>query len=279
MAVTGGAAGAWRGWLVNGALALVALAVLAPLAWMVSVSLMAQGEAMQAPAPLLPAHPTLARYAKLYNDYHITRPMLNSLVFASLCTAASLAVAVPAGYAFAKLRFAGREALLRALVALLVVPGQVAMLPLFLLLKEMRLVNSYAGALAPWLASIFGVLFVRQAALSIPDEMLDAARIDGASERQILWLVVAPLLRPVTVTLALFTFLGSWNDFLWPLIVLSDQDLYTLPVALAALSREHVQDAELMMAGAVVTTAPVLLVFLPLQRFYIGGLLGGSVKG
>ena len=279
MAVGGNRSGAWRGWLVNGVLALVVLVVLAPLAWMVSVSLMAPGEAMRAPAPLLPGRPTLVEYAKLYTDYHVARPMLNSLVFASLCTAASLLVAVPAGYAFAKLRFAGREALLRTLVALLVVPGQLAMLPLFLLLKQAGLVNSYAGALAPWLASIFGVLFVRQAALSIPDEMLDAARIDGASERQILWLVVEPLLRPVTVTLALFTFLGSWNDFLWPLIVLSDQDLYTLPVALAALSREHVQDAELMMAGAVVTTLPVLLVFLPLQRFYLGGLLGGSVKG
>ena len=279
MAVAGASNGAWRGWLVNGALALVTLGVLAPLAWMVSVSLMVPGEASQAPAPLVPAHATLARYAKLLRDYHLARPMLNSFLFAGLCTVGSLAVALPAGYAFAKLRFAGREALLRALVALLVVPAQLAMLPLFLLLKQAGLVNSYAGALTPWLASIFGVLFVRQAALSIPDEMLDAARLDGAGEGQILRLLVEPLLRPVTVTLALFTFLGSWNDFLWPLIVLSDQDLYTLPVALAALSREHIQEAELMMAGSVVTTVPVLLVFLSLQRFYIGGLLGGAVKG
>ena len=279
MVVSGLTGTGWRGWLVNGALALLALGVLAPLAWMVSVSLMMPGETAQAPVPILPRHPSLVEYAKLYKDYRIGRPMLNSLVFASLCTAASLLVAVPAGYAFAKLRFAGREAMLQALVALLVVPGQLAMLPLFLLLKQVHLVNSYAGALAPWLSSIFGVLFVRQAALSIPDEMLDAARLDGASERQILWRVVVPLLRPVVVTLALFTFLGSWNDFLWPLIVLSDEHLYTLPVALAALSREHVQEAELMMAGAVVTTLPVLLVFLPLQRFYIGGLTGGAVKG
>lgn len=268
-----------RGLLVNGALALLAVLVLLPLGWMLSVSLMSDGESARAPAPLLPAVPTLEHYRLLFSDYGIGRPMLNSLLVALLATGSSLLLMVPAGYAFAKLRFRGREALLRSLLALLVVPGQVAMLPLFLLLKQVGLVNSYAGAVTPWLAGIFGVLFVRQAALSIPDEMLNAARIDGAGEWQIFRFIVEPLLRPVTVTLALFTFLGSWNDFLWPLIVLSDQQLYTLPVALAALSREHVQDAELMMAGAVVTTLPVLLVFLPLQRFYIGGVLGGAIKG
>lgn len=268
-----------RTWLVNGALLLLAVIVLLPLTWMVSVSLMTKGEAMQAPAPLIPAAATLAQYRSLFDDYAIGRPMLNSVGVALLATAASLVFTVPAGYAFAKLRFRGREALLRTLLMLLVVPGQVAMLPLFLMLKEVGLVNSYAGVIAPWLAGIFGTLFVRQAALSLPDEMLDAARIDGAGEAQIFRFIVEPLLRPVTVTLALFTFLGSWNDFLWPLIVLADEHLYTLPVALATLSREHTQDAELMMAGAVVTTVPVLLVFLPLQRFYIGGLLGGAIKG
>ena len=265
--------------LANGALALVTLAALAPIGWMIAVSLMWPGEATRTPAPILPGAPTLIEYRKLFRDYTIGRPMLNSAAVALVATAANLALTVPAGYAFAKLRFRGRDALLRTLVALLVVPAQVALLPLFLLMKQVGLVNSYAGVVAPWLAGIFGVLFVRQAALSIPDEMLDAARVDGASEAQIFRVVVEPLLRPVTVTLALFTFLGSWNDFVWPLIVLSDQHLYTLPVALAALSREHIQDAELMMAGAVVTTIPVLLVFLPLQRFYIGGLLGGSIKG
>jgi len=119
---------------------------------------------------------------------------------------------------------------------------------------------------------------VRQYALSIPDELLEAARIDGANEFRIFRSVIVPLLRPIVVTLAVFTSLGAWNDFMWPLIVLSDMDLYTLPVALASLSREHVQDNELMMAGAVLTTLPVLLVFLALQRYYIQGLTLGSVK-
>jgi len=161
----------------------------------------------------------------------------------------------------------------------LVVPAQVTMMPLFLMLKHMGLVNTYAGALVPWLASVFGIYLVRQYALTIPDEMLEAARIDGAGELRIFTEVVLPLLKPVVVTLAVLTFMGAWNDFMWPLIVLTEQRVQTLPVALAALSREHVQDAELMMAGAVVTVLPVLLLFLGLQRYYMQGLLVGSVKG
>jgi multiple sugar transport system permease protein len=129
------------------------------------------------------------------------------------------------------------------------------------------------------MASVFGIFLVRQYTRGIPDELLEAARIDGAGEFRIFWQIVLPLLKPVLVTLATFTFLGSWNDFMWPLIVLSDSGLHTLPVALSNLAREHVQDSELMMAGAVLTVLPVLLLFLALQRYYLQGLLLGSVKG
>lgn len=271
-----------RGWRVpalNAAVAALALAVLAPIVWMVSVSLMADGEASRVPAPLLPMHPALTQYRKLFLDYDVGRPLLNSVAVSALGTALGLALTVPAGYAFARLRFRGRVAGARLLIALLVVPVQVTFLPLFLLLKQVGLVNSYAGAIAPWLAGIFGVLYIRQAALAIPQDMLDAARVDGASEWQIFVRVVAPVMRPAIATLVLSFFLGVWNDFLWPLIVLSDARLATLQVALAALSLEHAQDAELMMAGSVVTTLPVLVVFLAVQRHYIQGVLGGSVKG
>lgn len=153
------------------------------------------------------------------------------------------------------------------------------MLPLFLILRELGLVNTYAGVILPSLAGVFAVLFVRQATLAIPDELLDAARLDGASEARVFVSIVLPLIAPVTVRLALFMFLGSWNDFLWPLIVLADQDRYTLPVAVAAIAREHAADGELMMAASVVTTLPVLAVFVVLQRYYMTGLLGGSIKG
>ncbi|WP_033073904.1 carbohydrate ABC transporter permease [Sphingopyxis sp. MWB1] len=265
--------------LVTALAALVALITVAPLLWMVSVSFMAPGEAAQFPPPLLPQSPSLENYRQLFETYGVGRFLANSLLVSTLATLLALLFTIPAGYAFAKLRFHGRDATFRLLVAALVVPGQIGMLPLFLELKAMGLVNSYAGALIPWLAGIFGIFLVRQYCLAIPDEMLEAARIDGASEAQILRHIVLPILTPIIVTLALFVFLGSWNDFMWPLIILADQELYTLPVALAALSREHVQDNELMMAGAVVTTLPVLILFLALQRFYLDGLLTGSVKG
>lgn len=264
---------------VDAATAALALLTLAPLAWMVSVSFMAPGEALAAPPRLWPRHVTLANYRKLFADYHLVRPFLNSLLVASLATGLSLLLTAPAGYAFAKLRFTGRARLLQLLLAALVTPGQVGMLPLFLMMKQVGLVDSYAGAIAPALGSVFAVLFIRQAALSVPDEMIEAARMDGADEITILRTVVMPLLRPALVTLGLFVFLSSWNDFMWPLIVLADQRLYTLPVALAALSREHVQDVEIMMAGSVLTTAPVLLIFLALQRHYVRGVLSGGIKG
>ena len=259
--------------------AIVAIITVAPLLWMVSVSFMAPGEAAQFPPPLLPENPSLQNYRQLFESYGIGQYLANSLLVSTLATGLALIFTIPAGYAFAKMRFHGRDATFKLLIAALVVPGQIGMLPLFLELKAMGLVNSYAGALVPWLAGIFGIFLVRKYCLSIPDEMLEAARIDGAGEWQILRRIILPLLTPVVVTLALFVFLGSWNDFMWPLIILADQDLYTLPVALAAMSREHVQDNELMMAGAVVTTLPVLILFVALQCFYLSGLLAGSVKG
>jgi multiple sugar transport system permease protein len=142
----------------------------------------------------------------------------------------------------------------------------------------MGLVNTMAGVVAPAAASLFGIFLMRQYALSIPDELLDAARVDGAGELRIWWTIGLPLCRPALVTLALFTFVGTWSDFMWPLVVLTDETKYTLPVALAGLVGEHALDVELMMAGSVITVVPVLLLFLSLQRYYLAGITMGSVK-
>lgn len=263
---------------VNGLLLVAAAFALGPLLWMLSVSLMATGEASSYPPPLLPKSPTLQHYRDLFANVGLGRYFANSLVVASGITVLSVLFNVMAGYAFAKLHFKGREPLFKALLAALVIPGQVAMMPLFLMLKNLGLVNTWAGVIVPGMAGIFGIFLVRQYARSVPDALIEAARIDGAGELRIFFQIVLPLLKPVVVTLAVFGFLGSWNDFMWPLIVLTDGQLHTLPVALASLSREHVQDNELMMAGAVVTVLPVLLLFLALQRHYMQGLLMGSVK-
>lgn len=264
---------------VNIALVVGAIATAFPLLWMVSVSFMPAGTASSLPPPLLPSEPTLANYRLMFATQAAGRYLLNSAVVATAVTAISLVFNTMAGYAFAKLRFRGREKIFRGLLGALVIPSQVAMIPLFALVKQLGLVSTYGGVIVPSMATVFGIFLVRQYALSIPDELLEAARMDGASETRIFRSIVVPLLKPILVTLAILTFLASWNDFMWPLIVLTGQELYTLPVALAGLSREHVQDNELMMAGAVITIVPVLVLFLALQRYYIAGILAGSVKG
>jgi multiple sugar transport system permease protein len=246
---------------------------------MVSASVMPSGEASTFPPRLFPSKVTFSHYYDLFTRLNIGRYLLNSAFIAIVVTVTSLIINSMAGYAFAKLRFKGRDKVFRILSAGLVLPVQVSMLPLFLLLKNMGLINTYWGVVIPGMASIFGIFLIRQYATSIPDEMLDAARVDGASEMRIFWSIVVPGILPILATLAIWTFLSTWNDFMWPLIVLSDESHYTLPVALANLAGEHVQDTELMMAGYVITIDPDKIVYLYLQRYYIQGVMAGSLKG
>jgi multiple sugar transport system permease protein len=266
------------GLLVNGGLLFLAVATVTPLVWMVSASLMPTGEANSEPPRFFPSEITWVHYQDLFTRLDLGRHFVNSLLVASSITLLSLFLNSMAGYAFAKLRFPGRDRLFAFLLGAMIIPAQVSMLPLFLLMKYLGLVNTWWGVIFPSMATILGIFLIRQYALSIPGELLDAARIDGASELRIYRTIVLPLLRPVLVTLAVFTFLSAWNDFMWPLIILSDDSRYTLPVALANLSGEHILDTELMMAGAVLTVLPVIVMFLVLQRQYIAGITMGGVK-
>jgi multiple sugar transport system permease protein len=268
-----------RAALLHAALVLGAVLAAAPMLWMLSASLMPAGEATTYPPRLLPSVATLEHYRTLFTRLDLGRNLLNSSLIAFTVTAVSLVINSMAGYAMAKLRFRGRDRLFGVLSAGLIMPVQVAMLPLFLLFKQLGLINTYWGVIVPSLASIFGIFLIRQYTRSIPDDLLDAARIDGASELRIYWSVVLPVIRPILATLSIWTFLTTWNDLMWPLIVLSDSSRYTLPVALANLVGEHVQDTELMMAGSVITVLPVMLTFLVLQRHYVEGITAGSVKG
>jgi multiple sugar transport system permease protein len=271
-----------RGVLVKGVLygLLIGGAIIAllPTLWMISASFMSTGEANSYPPHFLPHAPTLDHYRTLFSRLSLGRYLANSALVSVAVTVLSLAVNSLAGYALAKLRFKGRDRLFRTLALGLVIPVQVSMLPLFLLMKSLHLVNTYWGVIIPGMASIFGIFLIRQYALAIPEDLLDAARVDGASELRIYRSVVLPVIAPILATLAIWTFLATWNDFMWPLIILSDERRFTLPVALASLSGEHVQDTELMMAGSVVTVMPVLITFLILQRYYVAGIIAGSVK-
>jgi multiple sugar transport system permease protein len=263
---------------VNALLVVGAALTMAPLVWMVSASVMPTGEASSFPPGFIPSRITFEHYRDLFQRLSLGRAFGSSLLLASSVTFCSVILNSMAGYAFAKLRFPGRDRLFRILLLGMVIPVQIAMLPLFLLMRSLGLVNTYLGVILPSAAGIFGIFLVRQFARSIPDELLDAARVDGASEWVIYRRLVLPLLKPVLVTLGVFMFLGTWNDFLWPLVVLTDDTKYTLPVALANLVGEHAQDTELMMAGSVLTVLPVLLLFLGLQRAYIEGITAGGLK-
>jgi multiple sugar transport system permease protein len=183
-----------------------------------------------------------------------------------------------AGYAFAKYRFRGKNKLFNLLLVNMIVPSQITMLPLFLMLKSVGLINTYFAIIVTGLANIFGIFLIRQFCLAIPDSLIEAARMDGATDFHVYRKIILPLATPILVTLGLFTFIGTWNDFLWPLIALTDDSMYTLPVALASLMLEHTRDPELMMAGSVITIIPVIIVFLFLQQYYIKGIMMGSVK-
>lgn len=261
-----------------GLLIMIAMVSMIPLFWMVSASLMPTGQANAFPPPFLPERFTLEHYTNLLTRGNLLRHLFNSAFLSFAVTGISLVINSMAGYAFAKYRFAGRESLFKLLVASMVIPAQVTMLPLFLMLNKMGFINTYMGVIIPGMAGIFGIFLIRQFAMSIPDSLIEAARIDGASDFRIYWSVILPLCKPVLITLAVFTFMGTWNDFLWPLIVMTDDSMYTLPVALANLSLEHVQDTELMMAGSVMTVAPVLVLFAAVQKYYISGIMAGSVK-
>ena len=251
---------------------------LTPFLWMLSASFMKNGEAAVFPPHFLPAHASLRQYVFLFHELNMGRYFLNSTILALSVTGISLMVNAMAGFAFAKFNFPGKRSIFILLLSSMIIPGQITMLPVFLLLNKLGLLNTYFGIILPGMASIFGIFLIRQYVSTIPDSLLEAAYMDGGGAFLVFWKIILPLAMPVLITLALFTFMGTWNDFLWPLIVMTRDSMYTLPVGLASLLGEHAQDTELMMAGSVITIIPIILVFLFLQKYYIQGILIGGLK-
>jgi multiple sugar transport system permease protein len=259
-------------------LLIAAAATLLPFFWMLSTSLKSGGGIFTYPPQWLPQNPTLEWYAKLIKEVNFLLHFQNSLVVSVSITALSLFFNSLAGYAFAKLRFRGRDRLFGLLLATLMVPSQVTMIPVFLLLKYLGFLNTYHGLIIPVSANVFGIFLIRQFMMSIPNDLIESARMDGCSEFRIYWSVILPLCKPVLATLGIFTFMGSWNDFLWPLIVMLREDGYTLPVALANLNGQHPTSFGLLMSAAVVVVVPVILVFLAAQRYVIQGIATSGLK-
>jgi len=251
-----------------------------PFLWMVLTSLKTDADAFAWPPKVLTWPMQWHNWPDAWAIAPFARFFFNSLFVSITVTVGSLLFNSLAAYGFAKFEFRGRNLMFLALLGTLMIPYQVTMIPSFLLLKQLAWLDSYPGLIVPGLASAFGIFFLRQTMLTIPDDYLDAARLDGASEYAIFFRVVAPLVKPALATLAVFTFLGSWNDFLGPLIVVKSDDMRTLPLAISALSAGHyVMSWPLLMAGASFVVIPVLIVYLVAQKHFVEGIALGGLKG
>jgi multiple sugar transport system permease protein len=256
------------------------IVMVAPFAWMVLGSVKSEAELQRFPPTWLPENPSLDHYRELFRRLDFPLYFRNSAVIAGVTTLTNLLFCSMAGYALAKLHFAGRDKLFVFIIATMMVPGGVTLIPSFVLLSKLELVNTLTGVILPGTVGAFGIFLMRQFMLGIPDDLLDAGRLDGAGEFHLYWKIALPLAKPALAALAIFTFLASWNDFLWPLIVLTDESKYNLPVALATFAiGQHRLENGLLMAGSLVIIAPVLLVFALLQRYFTQGITMTGLKG
>jgi multiple sugar transport system permease protein len=259
--------------------ALVVMA--APFVWMTLSAFKTKPELAASPPVWIPTEWTLTNFRDLLDRLDLPRYFLNSTLVATLVTVCNLVFCSMLGYALAKLNFAGRKQLFGLVLGALMVPGNLMLLPLFVLMSKLQLLNSYAGLVLPFAAGAFGVFLMRQFMMSVPDELLEAARLDGAGEWYIFWRIVMPLVKPALATLSILTFLASWNNFVWPLIATNDPDQYTLPVALATFATDPNQAGGsngTLMAGSFLVILPVLFVFIVLQRYFTQGIATAGMK-
>jgi putative chitobiose transport system permease protein len=261
-------------------LSAIALIMLFPLLWLISTALKSQSENIFSfPPQLLPAQPTLENFITVWQSYPFANYLFNSTVVAILTVTLNVLFCTLAAYPLARLNFKGRDVIFALVVSTIMIPFQIVMIPLYILTVQLGLRNTLLGMILPSLASAFGIFLMRQAFQGVPKELEEAARIDGCSELGIWWHVMIPAVRPALATLAIFVFIGSWSDFLWPLIVLDNEQYYTLPLGVATLAGAFSLDWRLIAAGSVISIAPILLVFVFLQRYIISTDVATGVKG
>jgi multiple sugar transport system permease protein len=266
-------------WWIYLLLIIGVILLVGPFIWMVLGSFKTTGELRQVPPTWLPETWTLANYEDLFSRLNFAGYFFNSTVVALAVTLGNIVFCSMLGYALAKLTFPGKRILFVVVLGTLMVPSVVTFMPLFVLTANIGLVNTHAGLILPFLVGAFGVFLMRQFISGLPDELLDAARVDGAGEHYIFWRIIMPLCGPAIATLGILTFLGSWNSFLWPLVVATSDTMYTLPVAIALFATgQQETNIALLMAGSVVVIVPVLLVFIALQRYFTQGIAMTGIK-
>ncbi|MEM8601768.1 MAG: carbohydrate ABC transporter permease [Bacteroidota bacterium] len=265
----------WAWLLLLGATLLFTL----PFIWSISISFQPPGDVFSWPIQLLPDPATLENYKRLWTEIPFPRWLGNSLLIVVIVTASNLFFDALAGYAFARMRFPGRNLLFYAFLATIMIPGHVTLVPKFMLLNAFGLINSYPGLIMPSLVQVFGIFLMKQFFESLPKELEEAARIDGCSRFQTFWRVVLPVSRPALVALGIYTFQGNWNDFLWPVIVTTTPDMYTLPLGMAMFRYEFQVEWTMLMAGSITIALPMLIIFLTFQRLFIQGAATSGLKG
>jgi ABC-type glycerol-3-phosphate transport system permease component len=254
------------------------LLMIVPFWWMLVTSLKAPGSVLTVPPELFPRQPTLASYQRVFDTVPIGQMFFNSLVVTVVSVGAQIITSAMAAYAFARMQWRGRDAVFLLYVATLMVPSQVTITPLFILMQRLGWVDTYQGLIAPSIVSAFGTFLLRQAMLSVPREYEEAAVLDGANHWTIFRQVVVPMIGPSLATLAVFATMSTWNSFLWPLFVTRDERLMTLPVGLALLHGRFTTEWSMVMAGAVISVVPIILVYLAAQRAFVRGVALSGLK-
>ena len=270
----------WEIVLMYALLGGIAIAMLLPLLWLVSTAFKSGSENIfEFPPRFLPQEPTVSNFVKVWQTNPFGRYFFNSTLIAIITVGLNLLFCSLAAYPLARLSFRGRELIFSLIVATILIPFQIVMIPLYILTVRLGLTNSYQGVIFPSIASAFGIFLMRQAFQNVPKELEEASRIDGCSELGIWWHIMIPSVRPALVTLAIFVFIGSWSDFLWPLLVLNRPEYYTLPLGVARLAGSFSLDWRLIAAGSVIATAPILLFFMVMQRYIVPSEINSGVKG
>ena len=255
-----------------------ALVVLLPYVWMVSASLKTEADVFQAGLNLIPREVRWQNYADAWRQYPLGRWLLNTFLVASVETVSTVVTSVLAGFAFARLRFWGRDALFYLYLGAAMVPIQVTLIPSFIIVRQLGLLNTYQGIAVIHLVQFFGVFLMRQFLLNIPSELEDAARIDGCSWWRVLWQIVLPISMPAVAALSILAFTAGWNDFLWPLVVINKPDIMTFIVGLASM-RSEATPWGLLMAATTISALPLSVVYIVFQRWFTEGITMSGIKG
>ena len=266
------------GWIALHVIIVVGAAVMFfPFLWTLITSI-SPGAGLGVTPSLVPENPSLEAYVRLFSELPFLRIVGNSLLLAVITTLVQLFTSTTAAYAFSRLPFRGRGVIFAVYLATMMIPLQVLIVPLFVELKTFGLLNTYLGALLPTFASAFGIFLIRQAINQVPRELDEAATLDGAGHFRIFWTIVLPNIKPALATLTVFAFMGSWNSFLWPLVVLRKPELQTLPIALAGLQGQYTTEWDIVMAGSVVSILPMLAIYIFAQKYVIQGVAASGIK-